>query len=380
MKSTMKRCLPGNSTTWTRWNVGIAALVVTVAVLTLGAAAAPVAPGPRANFEGDGNPAAIGVQVPTFRLNFTTFDASFSNNTWPLADLDYYLDKYIPVDVRTKFINDIPGGGFRLTGRGMTGFQLGIGSLSASVGARALVSGGIAQDVLALVLLGNELDVPYSLEGTSFEAALFGDAAVGLSVPIGDAWRVGARYHKLVGLAYAHVGAGGEFTIRGDEPGIDGRAHLKDAYTYPEAADGGLKMAGDGSAFDVGASYQVTPDVAVGFALMDLGELRWDSVTSRVCDAETGGGGSVDDDLENLLDCPDETQAAHVWTLPRRYEASVGWRMSENVHLGAAYTHTVASAAGGFDRDGISGGSLRAAVAWDVFRFATERCRVDGRP
>lgn len=367
MKAKVMQCLPGRWSTWMRFAGGAVVLVVALVMYSLGAAAAPVAPGPSAGMESGGNPAAIGVQAPTFRLMFTPFDLTFSNNTWPLAKLDHYLDKYIPEGTRRQFIDDIPGGSFRLSGRAMTGVQLGIGPVSASFGVRALAGGGIAEDVLGLVFLGNQLDVPYSLNGTSFEAALLGDTAIGFSLPIGDTWRVGARYHKLLGLAYGHVEAGGTFVIRSDEPGIDGRAGMNYAYTHLDTTGGSVKMAGDGSAFDVGVSYQVTPDVAVGAAIMDWGQLRWDAVTSRTCDAETNGSGG--DDLEELLGCTDEVTGAREWALPRRYEASVGWRMSEKVHVGAAYTYTVAPAGGGFSRDAMGGGSLRAAVTWDLFRF-----------
>ncbi len=119
--------------------------------------------------EGQGNPAAIGAQVPSFRLYVTPIDLTFGNNTWPLADIDYYLDKYIPAEARRQFIDDIPEDSFRLTGQGLAAVQLGIGSLSASAGVRAPVV-GVADDVLELVLFGNELEVPYSLSGTSLEA------------------------------------------------------------------------------------------------------------------------------------------------------------------------------------------------------------------
>lgn len=368
MKSTFKQYRRRRPRASLRLNIGIAVLVIAVAVLSLGAAAAPIAPGPRTPSDEAGNPAAVGVAEPTIRLRFQPIDVSFGNNTWPLADLDYYLDKYIPKHVREQFIADIPGGSFRLAGQGAMGVQLGIGSISASVGVRGLATGGVAQDIMRVVLLGNELGATYTLDGTGFGTALFGDASVGLSVPIGSKLRVGARYHKLVGLAYAHVSGEGRVVIPNNPMDADGELSLEYAYAYVDDSSGGLKGAGDGSAFDVGAAWQVSPNVSVGVAVLDIGQVEWDSMTSRSCELSTDGV-DPDDEFEDLVDCSDEMTAPRVWKLPQRYEASVGWQATPKIHVGAAYTLTVHPADGGFFMTGKTGSALRAAVTWDLFRF-----------
>lgn len=371
MQTNMVQCRSRRRSAWARLSVGLVLFIATLVVSTVGASAARVAPGPVSWMEGQGNPAAIGAQVPTFRLYVTPLDVTVGNNTWALADIDYYLDKYIPADARRQFIADIPGDSFRLTGQGTGAVQLGIGSLSASVGVRALVDGGVAGDMLELVLLGNELDVPYALTGTSFDMAVFGDAAVGLSVPIGSALRVGARYHQLYGLAYGYAEADGQFVIRSDEPGVDGEGLVKYGYTHVESEGGTIEMAGEGTAFDVGVSYQLSPSLAVGAAVLDWGQIRWSAVTSQVCTVavETGEGFDVTEGMDEVGTCDDEEAVARDWQLPRRVEVSVGWRPFRSVHLGASYTHSLTAANAGSGNGFFSVGDLRAAVTWDLLRL-----------
>lgn len=371
MQKSMVRCSPSRWHTWLRLSGCLVLLLATLVAFSVGASAARVAPGPVSTMEGQGNPAAIGAQVPSFRLYVTPIDLTFGNNTWPLADIDYYLDKYIPAEARRQFIDDIPEDSFRLTGQGLAAVQLGIGSLSASAGVRALVVGGVADDVLELVLFGNELDVPYSLSGTSLEAAVFGDAAIGLSVPIGSAWRVGARYHQLYGLAYGFVETDGRFVIRSDDPGVNGEGRMKYGYTYVNTDDGAFEMAGTGAAFDVGVSYQLNPDLAVGAAVLDWGRIRWEAVTSQACTMAMAAGEGVDltEGMGENESCDDEETTSRAWQLPRRLELSVGWRPFRTVHLGAAYTHSLSAASAGSGNGFLSIGDLRAAVTWDVLRL-----------
>lgn len=338
-------------------------LLAALVVASLGASAASVAPGLKGGPVSDGNPAAIGVQMPTVRLTLTPLDLSFGNNTWPLAQLDSHLDKYLPVEVRRQFIQDIPDGIFRLTGRAAAGLQLGIGPFSAAVGVRAVTGGAMADDVLTLLLLGNELDVPYSLAGTAAEAAFLGDASAGLSVSVGDALRVGVRYHQLYGLAYGRVTADGEFVVSSVDPSLHGYGSI--AYAYTSIQPGAAHPAGDGWAVDVGVAYQVRPDLAVGAALLDWGEVRWDAVTSRVCQVTPGVYGP-DASWEDMVDCGPEATQAYTWQLPGRYEVSVGWQATDKLHVGAAYGHSVRVVAA---PSAVHGGDFRVGVTWDVFRF-----------
>lgn len=351
--------------TW-RLSLGMLVLVVAVAMSSLGAAASTV-PGPRTLSDEPGNPAAIGLGEPTFRLRMTPVDVSFGNNTWPLADIDPYLDDYIPRDVRERFIADMPDGGFRLTGEGAVGMQLGIGSFSASAGVRGLASGGVAKDLMELVLLGNERGREYSLHGTDLGVAVFGDTAVGVSLPVGNV-RLGARYHQLLGLAYMYITGDGKLYIPYDPQDVRGDFSLE--YGFSDFETDRLAVQGEGSAFDVGVAWQVTPGVSVGAAVFDIGQLQWDNVMSQSCKvAADAGAFDPDADLNELGDCSDETIGSKVWQLPRRYEASVGWQMTQTIHLGAAYTLTVRPVDGGFVAAGATEGALRAAVTWDVFRF-----------
>lgn len=321
------------------------------------------------------NPASGGKSP--FELVLPSFEVSFGNNTWPLSELDYYLDKELPLSVRQKFVADIPGS-FRLEGGGAMGMELGIGGFSASVGVRGAASGGVAKDVAELVFLGNELNRAYSLSGTSFGTALVADASVGWAMSVAPGWRAGIRWHQLTGLAYAEalVEGSGKLVYEEDNVSAEGDVAIEYVYAYPDG-DGGITGAGSGSAFDLGATWEARPGLTVGFAVLDIGQLQWASATRGRCEVDpaagsggsgggsgSGGSGGGGDDV---FQCT-ETVGAVVWQLPVRYEASVGWQATDKIHVAGAYTG--ARAGGAFTGVGLAEVTgLRGTVTWDVFKF-----------
>ncbi len=167
----------------------------------------------------------------------------------------------------------------------------------------------------------------------------------------------------------------GRFVIRSDDPGVNGEGRMKYGYTYVNTDDGAFEMAGTGAAFDVGVSYQLNPDLAVGAAVLDWGRIRWEAVTSQACTMAMAAGEGVDltEGMGENGSCDDEETTSRAWQLPRRLELSVGWRPFRTVHLGAAYTHSLSAASAGSGNGFLSIGDLRAAVTWDVLRLLAAR-------
>ncbi len=179
-----------------------------------------------------GQSSPIGAQVPTFRLYVTPLDVTVGNNTWALADIDYYLDKYIPADVlpavyRRHSGRQLPPDRAR-DRRGAAGHRLAIGLRRCPGAGRRRRGRRHAGAGPSRQRAGRAVCAYWP----SFDMAVFGDAAVGLSVPIGSALRVGARYHQLYGLAYGYAEADGQFVIRSDEPGVDGEGLVGEVWLH----------------------------------------------------------------------------------------------------------------------------------------------------
>lgn len=278
----------------------------------------------------DSNPAIIGVDEPTFRIELLPVDLRFANNTWPLAKFDQYLDKELTEDVKRDLLESIPESGLGLDWNSWTAADLGVSGVSTRLAVRTIGTANLAPDLVELALVGNELDREYVVDGSMAGGVAFGDASVGFSLGLGNSLRIGARYHRLMGGAYFDAVATGSGTVvyAGDEPGLEGDMKVKVLRAYGEGVHG------EGTAYDVGLTLQPTANFAIGVAVFDIGQIEWRDVLEETYELKLGP------ELEYEFVSSGESTTI-VWTLPRTYQVALGYRLTPTLHLGAAYSRTV---------------------------------------
>lgn len=312
----------------------IATVCVCVATLPIATHSAPVRPRPDLFTTPWDSPATIGIGQPKYRIALTPVEAVFHHNTWPLLTVDQWLDKDIPVNVRRQFIDDIPPGGFMTGTTSEHSLDVGIGGFEVHVALRTVASATVAPDVFEVLLLGNELNRTYSLTDSNIRALAFADASVAYALPLGPSVRIGARYHQIIGAVYAEAFAvgDGQLVYTDDEAGVEGELALHYIHTGPQWAGG------RGSALDVGVDIRLSDNVAVGAAVMDIGQIRWPSVTRGTCTWVQATEGNVG--------CTEATVSGFVRPLPQRWQVAVGWQLFRTLHLGASYTRFVSDVSG----------------------------------
>lgn len=311
------------------------------------------------------NPAVIGLGEPVFRLRMAPFTATVGNDAWALTTLDHWVDKYIPRDDRKQLLADIPDDGLGLHMNTSHGAVLGIGSFSAHVGVRSIYMGNLAPDVFELLFLGNKLNERYTVD-SSMGAVAFGDASVGLGLRVGSRIRIGARYHQLLEALYGEqtIKAKGEFVHTDEEIDLDTAVEMGLTVMHPREGSGAGVGAGAGSAFDVGAVVQLSDNLSVGVAVLDIGRIEWSSVASSKCTIQLDDFDESTDGDDCTLERRDEQFR---WNLPRRYEISAGWQLPWGFHLGTAYTLTTHPKSDGFSIK--NHGELGAMLVWERFKF-----------
>lgn len=331
-----------------RLNIGIIACIILTVVLFFpqltSATASEVRVGPGLFKQEGSNPAGIGVGESSFRFTFLPVDLLARNNTWPLQTFRRYAEQEVPESARDDFLEALPGDGFQLDVSSWSTVDLGVGSFAANLGLRTLSTATIAQDFLELFLTGVETNRPYTFDGTQIGAVAYGDASFGLSVGLGPL-RIGGRYHRLMGAHYSHASltGGGKISDIPGEEGWNGNLRLEVDRTEGEGVHG------EGAAYDVGVIANLTDRLAIGMAVMDIGEIVW-NVTSEVYE------GTVDPDAE-ADESPDFSLIGSAvgeqltWQLPRRYEASLGYQLTQSLHLGVAYIHTTHDSQAGYVQD-----------------------------
>lgn len=147
---------------------------------------------------------------------------------------------------------------------------------------------------------GNSADIANL--GVTVES--YAEAAFTYAFPITDKLYVGARAKALVGIARAKVNfdqfdaylgedrwyahANGSIAISGTIPSIDILEDGRQIYDTSDLGDDILIPAGYGFGLDLGATYQVLPELTLSAAINDLGALFWDkkSTARGVVDRE----------------------------------------------------------------------------------------------
>ena len=147
------------------------------------------------------NPVNIGVGQPTFRFAFLPGDVDIANNAWSIFEIGKYLNEHLTEEVKEKLVQQIPSGGLDMRWHSWSSVGLGFAGFSTDASIRTLGDGRLAKDLADLVLNGNDPNRHYTVDGTEVGAAAFGDVSVGFAFNIGPSFRVGGRYHRLMGIA-----------------------------------------------------------------------------------------------------------------------------------------------------------------------------------
>lgn len=224
---------------------------------------------------------------------------------------------------------------------------------------------------------GAEVNFPYELfdflkrgQSTSIQnmgitADSYLEAGFNYSFPVTDKLYVGARVKALVGLAYARLNidrfdvdlnenswsakaqgtldisaAGLEINTKLDEEGRESY-NMNDIKMKPNSP------AGYGLGFDLGAVYEVIPDLQVSLAVNDLGFIKWNKMQSgSVQDGitydgvEVNAGGSTPDDF-NLddLEFRPTSEGKSARSLRASINAGVEYRLlNHRIGVGLLYT------------------------------------------
>lgn len=341
-----------------RWSRSILVTLLVVLLAAAPALAAPVRVGPGKFSTPGENPVNIGLGQPTFRITLLPGDINLANNAWAVSDIDAYLDKHLTEEVKERLVQQIPADGLDLNWLSWSSVGLGVAGFSTDASIRTLGKGHLAKDLVDLVLNGNEFNREYQLDDSQIGAAAFGDVSVGLAFNLGPSLRLGGRYHALMGIAYLDATAEGNgiFHYTDTEAGFEGNMALDAQYVW------GPGLHGDGAAYDLGIAVHPNENLALSFAILDIGHIMWYDVRSERYE------GRLDAEDGPSLDLVDEEVISGLkWTLPRRFEVALGYRLSPSLHFGGAYTRTVHDTEQGFTYD--QSEQIRAALHWDGLGF-----------
>ncbi len=245
------------------------------------------------------NPANLAFQKPrSFSCSFLGISGAGSNSAFSLSDYNRYNGAYLDAAAKQDILDALSGTGL------LSAFKLDIrpfaatwGSWAFSTRTQALGSARLAEDVVGLLLNGNELDVTYDFEPLAGESALFTSCTVsyGHTLPllIGGANRIslGVNMHYYIGSGYAQVEKShaealtGFSTIR-----AAGVAQLRTA------------RGGSGCGVDLGMTLQAAPQLYFSIAAENLSSrLNWKKNTETIHADFQLYATNVDHILENDL-------------------------------------------------------------------------------
>ena len=211
----------------------------------------------------------------------------------------------------------------------------------------------------------------YHIKDLTLNSQNYMELAFGHARNINDKLRVGAKVKVLLGAAYADFKvnnldiekniATGKFNVNGDmhlEAAIlDSKVKYSDG-VYPDGRkrikgfnDMTFGLAGLGLAVDLGATYQLTEDLALSAGITDLGFISWNNVHTGTSKGEynfdgfvhSGTNASLEDfqkDLEDLFAIYDDGEKSISQTLAATVNAGAEYTLPayRNFSLGVLYT------------------------------------------
>jgi len=220
-------------------------------------------------------------------------------------------DQYLRTDIRTSILS---------YGRwvGQTGF------LTFDVGTRVNVSLNLPEDLFAFAKNGmtSSAGNTYHFDNLMVNASMIGEGALGYSLNLTDAIRVGVKGKFLAGGAYVKAKLKQfELGMKPDEWTVNGQGEL-DVYgkglTFVKDADGNITnfkysnpgLGGMGMAFDLGMEWAPIQNFKVSMAVVDFGSIKWKKENIKTATstgtASFSGIANFNPDSVGLLDANDQ--------------------------------------------------------------------------
>ena len=254
------------------------------------------------------------------------------------------------------------------------GFWAGDSFYTLDFNVRSLNGVGVPYDLFRFLKEGTQEVSSFDLSGTGFRSKSFAEAAFGWSRHFGN-FSVGARTKVLVGIVEAEARMKDlRMTLNEDKWEVRGQGELNASSPALHASrnengeidweslsfdDGKVGPAGFGAAFDMGASWDVMPNLTLSAAILDLGVMRWNrEIVGRTSDTGytwtpseepiDGSGDEMERELEKagealsgLFRFKDASGAGAAFEmLPFRVNLGAEYRMPfyERLSVGALYT------------------------------------------
>lgn len=257
------------------------------------------------------------------------------------------------------------------------GFKAFKGYNTISIGARVEAGIGLPKDLFSFMKLGQTgMDTHYNFSDIRLDANAMAEIALGHSHKITDKLQVGAKFKVLLGVANATASIDNmdvrmtenEWTINakgsmkmaaGKGLYLPTKAEAGASYDKPSEADliewGDLEynsfgLSGFGLGVDLGATYQLLPDLQLSAALNDLGFVNWNhAVTGATSETSWKFQGfqniAVDSDAPNYEENKLDEQLDRLWDdlqdvvnfHRESQDGSYTRALHATLHLGAEY-------------------------------------------
>lgn len=320
----------------------IIALAIIMAAAGSGAAASPISLFPGETGDINRNPARLGLTDHDYAYQIDPLYAGAYTNAWTFNEIFTNLNAYLDQSRKQEILGAVSSQGLGIGAEFSSGFAFGRNNWGLRTGLQGFGAASLDKEILELILEGTattgETSLNLQVDNTRINAEAVIDTAYARSLSYADVskrfnfrrldellagWddvHFGWGVHHLLGLARLEGGLTGsldlEFT---DETTIAADGSLQLDYTTP--SDG----LGQGLAVDFGFWGSPRPDWQVGFAVKNLGFVRWPGATRysyeedlyiklesadnigdgfRLLDAE----GSEISDLNDLIDSEEVTE------------------------------------------------------------------------
>jgi len=226
-------------------------------------------------------------------------------------------DQFLRTDIRTSILS---------YGRWMGGS----GFLTFDVGTRANLSLNLPEDLFAFAKMGmsNSAGNTYHFDNLMVNASVMAEGALGYSLNLTDAIRIGAKGKFLAGGAHVKAGLKQmELSMTPDNWSVTTQGQL-DVYgkgiSFVKDADGNitnfetgsLGLGGMGMAMDLGMEWAPIQNFKLSFAVVDFGSIKWNKENIKTAESsgtlnfaglenfnpDATGEGSISEQITNLQD------------------------------------------------------------------------------
>ena len=353
-------------------------IILTIAIML--AAVMPVsANSPVSLFPGetdniDRNPAMLSLTDYNYALQLNPLYGGAYNNAWTFKQVFDNLNADLDDSRKRDILGSISDNGFGVGAELNSGLAFGRNAWGLRTGLKSYAAASIDKAVFEYILEGmatdDEPSINLRLDNTRFNARAVVDTGYArafdykaISDQLGleqidnlvanwESFHVGFGVHHLLGLANVDGGLTGsanlEFT---EETSIKVDGKMQFDYTTP--ADDGL---GQGLAVDLGFWGSPRPDWEVGFAVNNLGFVRWPSATRYSYEEEISvklqsadqledgfifvdSDGNEIDDVDSLIESDEVTEeriGSYMTASPVTIQADAVYDAHPNIDLGGS--------------------------------------------